>query len=43
MLNNKENRYFDMLFHLGENGEEECNVSRPQTVYCVNSIYPLAL
>ena len=55
-----------MLFHLGENGYEECNVSvenkndeikilclwkkltyllfsRPQTVYCVKNIYPLAL
>ena len=27
MFNNKEKGYFDMLFHFGENGYEECNVS----------------
>ena len=27
MLNNKEKGYFEMLFHLEENGLEECNVS----------------
>ena len=27
MFNNKKKAYFDMLFHVGENGEEECNVS----------------
>ena len=27
MFDNKEKGYFDRLFHLGENGQEECNVS----------------
>ena len=27
MFNTREKGYFDMLFHLGENGSEECNVS----------------